>query len=171
MVTIVLPGYSIKNKDWAMETSKEVRLSYDVRPILWDHWEDSGKKFDAKEKADDVIDVILDDSANIIAKSIGTLVASYMLQKIPTRINKVIFCGIPLNDLNEVDKEVIKQALNVFPSEKIICFQNQDDPHGSFDQVNKFLSEVNPDIKATSKPREDHEYPYYPEFESFLKNF
>ncbi|KKU10307.1 MAG: hypothetical protein UX13_C0015G0016 [Candidatus Woesebacteria bacterium GW2011_GWB1_45_5] len=171
MVTVILPGYSSKNKDWAMEAAREVKMDHEVRPILWDHWQDPDKKFDAKEKADDVVDILLDERVNIIAKSIGTLVASYMIEKITERIDKVVFCGIPLNGLTEDKKQDMRNALKSFPHDKIICFQNQEDPQGSFDAVKKFISEVSPDIKVVSKPREDHEYPYYPEFQVFLKNF
>lgn len=167
---MVLPGYSIKNKDWAIQAAKEVKLSHDVRPVFWDHWEDPDKVFNAKDKADDVVDILLDDTANIIAKSISTLVASYMIEKIPTRINKVIFCGMPLNDMREENKEVIKQALRVFPPEKIICFQNDEDPYGSFDEAKDFILTAAPDIQVFSRPRDDHEYPYFHEFERFLKN-
>jgi predicted alpha/beta hydrolase family esterase len=171
MVTVVIPGFSVKNKKWAEAAAKEIKLDHVVRPILWSHWEDSEKKFDPEEKANDIIDVLLKDQVNIIAKSIGTLVAIFMIKKINTRIEKVILCGIPLNDIEEREKEEIRNALKAFPVEKIICFQNQDDPHGSYDQVKKFLSEISPDIKLVLKSGEDHEYPYYSEFQSFLKNF
>ena len=126
---------------------------------------------DAKEKADGIIDILLDERANIIAKSIGILVAAYMIEKIVARIDKVVFCGIPLNGLEEDRRQDIRNALRGFSSEKIVCFQNVDDPHGSFEQARKFMSEINSDIKVVSKPREDHEYPYYMEFQAFLKNF
>jgi len=168
---VILPGYSIKNRDWALTTAREVKLDHEVRPILWDHWTDPEKKFEAREKADDIIDILLDERANIIAKSIGTLAASYMIEKMPERIDKIVFCGIPLNDLEEEKKQDIRNALKGISSEKIICFQNEDDPHGSFETARKFVSEINSEIKMISKPREDHEYPYYTEFQSFLKNF
>lgn len=170
MVTVILPGYSIKNKEWASESSKELDLGHEIRPIFWDHWTDPEKIFKAKEKSGDIIDVLLHDSANIVAKSIGSLVAAYVMQAIPARIEKVIFCGIPLNDLNEADKELIKEALRRFPAEKILCFQNEDDPHGSFDQIKDFLAKINPQIKIISKDRSDHEYPYYKEFQEFLSS-
>ncbi len=171
MVTVVLPGYSSHNKAWAEEAAKEVKLSHEVRPVFWNHWKDPDKKFNAKDKAGDVIDILLDERVNIIAKSIGTLVASHIIEKIPQRVDKVVFCGVPLNDLAEEQRQEIRNALKNFSSEKIICFQNEDDPHGSFDQVKKFVSEIDSDIKVISKSRDDHEYPYYSEFEMFLKNF
>lgn len=170
MVTFILPGGSPKNKAWAEETSKSLKLDHETRPVFWSHWDDTSKVFDPKEKVRLIVDVALQNQINIVAKSIGTLVASYIIEKVPDRIQKVIFCGLPINDLNEDDMEVYKKVLKNFPAEKILCFQNEDDPHGSFDQIKDFLVKINPEIKIMSKPRSDHEYPYYDEFEAFLKS-
>lgn len=169
MVTAVLPGYSIKNKDWVLETAEKVELSHEVRPVLWDHWMDPESKFNAREKAGFVSDVLLNESVNIIAKSVGTLVASYMIEKKPTQVSKVIFCGIPLNDLDEIDKEVVKQAFRVLPAFRCLCIQNEDDPHGGIKEVREFIKSANPDVKVISKTGDDHEYPYYLDFQNFLK--
>lgn len=169
MITVILPGYSVHNKDWALITSNSLNLGHEVRPVLWEHWDNPDMPFDAKDKAQEIIQVAMKDSINIIAKSIGTLVASYIIDVIPDRIEKVILCGIPLNDMMEEHIQVEREALKSFDSEKIICFQNEDDPHGSFDQVKDFLAKVNQRIKIISKPASNHEYPYYSEFEEFLK--
>lgn len=168
MLTLVLPGGSIKNKDWATKTSETVNVHHNIRPIYWNNWFDPRIKFDAKDKAGDVMDVMKDDSANIIAKSIGTLVASYVIQKIPSRIQKLILCGIPFNDLDDSDLEVIKSAVSMFPPERIICIQNENDPHGGYNKAKAFLHKINPEIKLISKPDDTHDYPYYSDFESFL---
>lgn len=170
MVTVILPGFSSKNKDWAIDAANKINVFHDIRPIFWDHWVDPDKKFDAKEKAGDVIDILLKDSANIVAKSVGTLVASYMIESIPARIQKVIFCGIPLADLTDQNKEIIKNALKIMSPENIICFQNEEDPLGSYKDVEAFISSVNPGIKVIKKKASDHNYPYYEDFDTFLKD-
>jgi len=168
MVTVILPGGSEHNKEWLEETAKKVGVEGEVRPVYWDHWEDPTKEFNPEEKGRLINDIAGARMVNIIAKSVGTLVAAYMIQKGPEKIRKVIVNGIPLNDIDEKEKEIIKSALKLVPVGNIICFQNQDDPHGSFDQAKKFLSEVSPAIKIISKERDDHEYPYYSEFHDFL---
>jgi pimeloyl-ACP methyl ester carboxylesterase len=168
MVTIILPGGSLDNKKWLEETARTIKVEGEVRAIYWDHWSDPNKKFDPKEKARLIDDIAGTQSVDIIAKSIGTLVAAYMIQKNPSKIHRVICCGIPLNDLSESDKEVIKLALSSIPKENVICFQNDEDPHGGFDQLHNLLSEAGSEIEVVSKSRDDHEYPYVEEFKQFF---
>lgn len=138
-----------------------------VRPIFWNHWEDPEKSFRPREKADLIARHSKGEKLNIIAKSIGSLVASYIIEEIPGQINKVIICGIPLNDISDAEKQTIKKALESLNKEKLICFQNANDTHGNFTQVKKFLPVG---VKLVSEPRSDHHYPYYSEFNQFLKD-
>lgn len=170
MITVILPGYSLRNKSWAEEVASTLADTHDARPIFWNHWTSPDQKFLPKEKASDVLDVIMDESANIVAKSIGTLVASFMIQADSEKFPRIIFCGIPLNDISEDEKEEIKKALKLVSEDKIICFQNEDDPHGTYEQVRGFVHAINSKIKVLSKERGDHEYPYYEEFEAFFQS-
>ena len=171
MVTIILPGYSAHNKDWLEQTARDIGAGGEIRADYWDHWTDPSKKFNAKEKGRLINDISGTGSCDIIAKSIGTLVASYMILENPAKIRKVIFCGIPMNDLTEEDKEVIKLALKSVSPKEAICFQNDEDPHGSTDQVTNFLSGFDSGIEVMSKSRSDHEYPNVDEFKKFLLGF
>lgn len=168
MITIILPGESVKNKDWALEVSKELDLKHEVRPVFWEHWDNPDMPFDAKDKAKELVEVAMDDSINIVAKSIGTLVASYIIQAVPSRIEKIILCGIPLNNLSDKDKEVEREALKNFPPERALCFQNEEDPIATYLQVKDFLDKINSKINLISKPRSDHYYPFFREFREFL---
>lgn len=169
MVTLILPGGSSKNKAWLEETAGKIPGDGEIRPIYWGHWDDPDIKFDPKVKANLLDSVSGKRVVDIVAKSVGTLVASYLIQKSPEKIRKVIFCGIPLNDLSEEDKNTIKDALDKIAPENFICFQNEKDPHAEFGEVEKNLSEVSGDLKIISKPRVDHEYPYYEDFNKFLE--
>jgi pimeloyl-ACP methyl ester carboxylesterase len=168
MVTIILPGYSSSNKKWLEETAEQIKIDSEIRPIYWGHWDDSDMKFDAKEKAHLLDGVTGQRMVNIIAKSIGTYVAGLIVQNSPEKINKVILNGICLKDLGEKEKETLKSSLKLIFPEDIICFQNEEDPHGSFEEAKNFLSDVNPKIIIISKPRNDHEYFYQDEFNKFL---
>lgn len=159
MITFILPGYSPKNKEWLEKTTESLKnLPGFIRPISWDHWSDPDQKFNAMEKAELIARHTKGDSINIVAKSIGTLVASYIIEKIPNQINKVILCGIPLNDINDTEKESIKKAVLSMDREKVVCIQNRGDPHGTYSQVVDLFEDQ---IEIVSKPREDHDYPYF----------
>lgn len=163
MQTIILPGFSGKNKEWSDEVANTLEVEGIIRPIHWDHWDDEKEKFDAKEKATVVARHARGEKINIVAKSIGTLVAAYIIQKIPDQIEKVVFCGIPVNDLDERDIDVIKKAISQI-KDKIVVYQNSNDPHGSYEQIKNF--EI--DFHLTEKPSYNHEYPYYEEFNNYL---
>ncbi|MBI2065900.1 alpha/beta hydrolase [Candidatus Woesebacteria bacterium] len=168
MITFILPGYSAHNRQWAEEIAKKIQIEGEVRPVFWDHWDDPEKTFNPKKKAQDVIDVLLKDNANIIAKSVGTMVAALVVQQIPARIGKVILCGIP--SISDRRKEIFKKAFSQFSGNNIIVFQNSKDPFATFEEVKKFVQEVNPKILVVEKPRSDHNYPYTEDFEKFLKS-
>jgi len=168
MVTIIIPGFSDHNKEWLETTAKSVKTDGEIRPIYWGHWTDPNIKFDPMEKAQLLDGVSGKRVVDIVAKSLGTLVASYLIEKSPEKVRKVIFCGIPLNDIGDEEKETIKAALRKISPENIICFQNDEDPHGGTDMLKGFLSEFGNDIQIVLKARDDHEYFYQDEFNKFL---
>lgn len=168
MVTLIIPGYSSHNKKWLEETAANIRYDSEVRPIYWGHWNDPNIKFDPKVKASLLDGVTGKRVVDIIAKSIGTLAASYLIQKSPEKIRKVIFCGIPLNDIGENEKEVVKNAIRKIDIKNIICIQNEEDPHGSYDLLKDFLSEYGKELVVISKPKNDHEYFCQSDFDKFL---
>ena len=169
MITLIFPGYSLKNKVWAQSTADSLKLEGQIRPVFWDHWEDETQKFIASEKALLASRHSKGDTINIVAKSIGTLVTAYSILDVPSQINKVILNGIPMTSLSEEDKKIMTQAFKDFPSENIVCFQNSSDPLGSFNEVKEFLGSINPSIKVIEKEASDHDYPYYEDFQKFLE--
>ena len=168
MITLILPGYSPNNREWSEENSRFLDLEGQIRPIFWDHWTEPEKEFDPKNKARILGNISKNLITNIVAKSIGCLVGSYIIRDHPEQIGKVVFCGLPLNDLNDEEKEVVKDALKTISPEKIICFQNEDDTHGTFEQVKDVIGKIDSEIRVVSKNGSDHEYPYYDEFQEFL---
>ena len=166
MITFILPGYSPRNKDWASEVAERINVGGEIRPVSWDHWSDPEKRFNPDKKAQDVIDVLLDQDAAIIAKSAGTLVCALVVRQIPQRVKKVILCGIPT--VSEARLKVFKEAFAGFPPKNVFCIQNAKDPFASYDKVASFMRKVNGKIKVVKGDRNDHNYPYFDEFGEFL---
>lgn len=162
MQTLILPGYSKENKPWVDEVASNLKTEDTVRPFYWSHWTDENSKFDAKQKAELIAKHIRGDKVKIVAKSLGTLVVSYIWQIIPDQIEKVVFCGIPLKDITPEELETIKRCISQM-NNKLVCFQNVNDPHGTFEEVKDFG-----DIRMTN--RDDHAYPFFEEFDHFLNN-
>lgn len=161
MQTLILPGFSASNKEWVDETAKSIKSDDIIRPFYWMHWTDENFKFDIQEKAELIVKHLRGEKANIIAKSLGTLVASLVCKMIPNQIEKVILNGIPLRNVNPEELEIIKFAIQL-NKDKIIIFQNNNDPHGTFEEVKGFGNVV-------MKERDDHNYPFFEEFQDFLR--
>lgn len=74
MKTIILPGYSLKNKDWAETIAKEMKLGHKILVHNWKHWTKGGS-LSQKYEVEKILVEIGNDDVNIIAKSVGTLIA------------------------------------------------------------------------------------------------
>ncbi len=136
--------------------------------IDWKHWETDQKEPNWIEaEAQRIITRSGNKPVNLLAKSIGTAVAMTVLAKKPELVNKIVLCGIPLSDLQPEDLEIYR-PLETFPANRITVFQNDTDPHGSFQLVNRFICDINPNIGIIKMERSDHEYPFSKQFERFL---
>lgn len=167
MKTIILPGFSPHNKDWAEEMAKNMDLGHEIFVHNWKHWNTRAENLSLKYEVDKILEEIGSDEVNILAKSVGTFVAAFVLPKIREKVKKVILCGIP--SVSGERKLLFKNAFGGFPFQDIVCFQNTKDKFVPYIEVKKFLSSVNSKIKVIEKPRSDHDYPYPQDFEKFLK--
>ncbi len=166
--TIILPGYSAHNKEWALEIRDKMNLGHEVVVVDWDHWKED-TNFSVKRELEKILKVIGKEEVNIIAKSVGVMVALNLIPKISSQINKVILCGIA-SVVNEDRQDLLKVVLSKIPIENILCIQNENDKYVPFPEAEKFYHSVEPNLKVISKPRSDHDYPYPIDFEKFLNN-
>ncbi|MCH7641161.1 hypothetical protein IID22_03120 [Patescibacteria group bacterium] len=173
MKTIILPGYSPKNKEWADEIAKQLDLAlpagrqgHEVFVHNWKHWKDGGS-MSIRYEMEKIKEELGEGDFNILAKSVGSRIAIRVLSEVKGRVNKVILTGIA--SISEDTKKAYEKALADFPPEKIICFQNTKDPFVPYSEVKKFIQGVNPKIKVIEKPGNEHHYPYYSDFQKFLE--
>lgn len=156
MQILILPGFSDTNKEWVDGVAQNLKVSETIRPFYWMHWSDSNSKFDVEEKAQLIVKHIKGDRIKIIAKSIGTLIALKLLSLIPDQVEKIVLCGLPINDLKPEEVEFVKM-MSVNNKDKVTIIQNSNDPHGTFEQVKDFGD-------VFLKESDNHEYPYFEEF-------
>ena len=165
MKKYILPGFSKKNKDWVDQVSGE--LSQGVG-VYWKHWDNNKPEENwIENEAQNIINNSNGEKFNIIAKSAGTLVCMSLLRTHPDLVNRVILCGIPIEDFQPGDEDRYEPLRN-FPTEKILCIQNVLDNHGTYEKIEVFIHRINKNIIIVSKTRGDHEYPYIEDFESFI---
>jgi len=166
--TILLAGYSSSNKVWAEDVKKALDPHVPINIHYWNHWENEREENWKVKEVEIIIKTIGTDKVNILAKSIGTLVAMHVIKKIPTQINKLILCGLPLGDLVTGDNKDYELLKN-FTKETVMVIQNENDPHGSFESVKKLISSINPGIEIIPKPADNHDYVYSYDFLKFLQ--
>jgi len=172
MSTIILPGFSRNNEEWAKEL-KDALANDQVLIHFWLHWAtQNDSDFSIENEIPRILEKINDqkiNTINIIAKSIGTFVATFLLEKIPEKINKIVLLGIPFNDFSkeQIEKyEIIKD----FDPKRILIIQNSQDPHGSFNDIFKYFYSLSSQIEILRQDSLTHEYPYYQIINNFLKN-
>ena len=172
MKTIILPGYSPQNKEWAEDLKKDMKLGHEVVVHEWKHWPSASSgsprgSFSAPREVEAILEKAGEEKINLIGKSVGVRIAMRLLSEIKERVNKIILCGIA--SVSEDSKKAYQKALTDFPSEKIIVFQNTKDPFVPYSEVKKFINSINHKIKVVEKPGSEHHYPYPDDFQKFLE--
>ena len=166
MKTIILPGYSAKNKNWTEEVDQKLDLDHKVIVYNWKHW--ISGSFSVKFEKDAILSEIGKEKINIIAKSIGTRVLMHLIPLATDQFEKVILCGIPTKFESETPKKLYKEGLSLLSPSQIVVFQNEKDPLANYSVIEKFIHSVNSKINVIKKPRSDHHYPYFEDFQDFL---
>ncbi len=165
MKTIILPGYSPRNKDWGEKVKESLFLGHKIILHEWMHWQ--GGAMSVKKELEKIISEVGKEDLNIIAKSVGTGVCMNFLLRKTNKVEKIVLCGVP--SVSEENAQLFGRALENFPAKNIIVFQNEKDPFATYAEVKEFLGKVNSEIEVVKKPAHNHDYPYYDDFETFLK--
>ncbi len=165
MYTYILPGFSPKNKEWADTTKSQLNPICPSVAIHWEHWQTGGERPEdwKQQEAKKILAMTGGEQINVLAKSIGTVIAMGLL----SYVNKLILCGIPTVDLKESALDYYR-PLKDFPPARILCIQNKHDNHGSYLAVKALIDILNPKIPVICKSGDNHEYPYPEEFINFL---
>lgn len=165
MLTIILPGFSEHNKEWSDALKKSLGLSHPVEAINWEHWK-LGGGLKLKIEIEKIDKIVGKDKFNIIAKSVGTMVAAKVLTIYKRQVNKIIFCGIPTISKKRMD--LFESSIKDFNSKNIICFQNSSDPFVSFKELKREINRIDNNILIIEKQAKNHDYYYSEDFRKFL---
>lgn len=165
----ILPGFSKKNEEWAaaIKNGLQEHGNFQATVVSWPHWETgSANEGWIENEANKIAERVGEDTINIIAKSVGTMVAMEVVRQ-SVHVDKMILCGIPIEDFQEDSKDRYSVLKNV-DANRILVFQNDKDPHGKLDDVRSLVHEFNPDITIKTKMGNHHEYLYTDDFIDFL---
>ena len=162
MRTIILPGYSPRNRDWAEDLAAEIPGA-EVHP--WAHW-NTGAQMDPRAELTAIQERIGADTVNLLAKSVGCRIAARTILHAPAQIEQVIFCGIPSTAADS--RADLAAAMARLPADRILVVQNRDDPYARYSAVREMISGIDPGVQVVEGNRADHHYPFPEVFKAFL---
>lgn len=165
---LVLPGFSPQNQLWATRIKHSLESLGPVRIIAWQHWVKGGDP--APNWIETELALLrpqLDHPVILVTKSIGTLIAARLVGERPEVIDRLVLCGLPLNDLTPADIEPYRHLDRLDPK-KVLVLQNNADPHGNDTQVAALFNQLGLRLTLTSRIAADHEYLYLDEIKKFL---
>jgi hypothetical protein len=177
MKTAILPGYSPHNKEWAYEVKDNLKLGHKIIVHEWEHWPLSGSgssngqgSFSVKREIAKIMKEVGNEKVNFIVKSVGTRVLMHIAPLLQKQIVKAVLCGIPTKGTSESVYKIYKQGLSVLKPDHLIVFQNVKDPFASYSDIKILVGSINEEFQIVKKPRSDHHYPYYEDFQKFLSS-
>ncbi len=158
MKVILLPGYSYNNRE-EMQSIRDLLVSanLDVYAHEWMHWHDPNQVFDYRYELPEIKTAIGDQDYILITKSIGGYIGIQLIDAIGREPNLGIFMGVGAKDLDVADKEKYYEVLKPTSFKKIFV-HNDDDPHGSSEQLKEFLKNIEYDF--VEQIAADHRYNY-----------
>lgn len=197
-ITVILPGYSLRNRDWARQMEDAVESMADGNNLFvhgWKHWAMLEAQSKAKAEAELMgltelgpellatiphIPFIPAQEADEVIKETGDEPKINVIAKsVGTSVAMSLLAKIPerinkviLCGIPGVDKrnqKFFRDSIGDFPIDRILCIQNERDYVVGYEKAKKFLNKVNPMIQIVKKPRADHKYPYPQDFYNFLK--
>jgi len=161
MLTLILPGYSPHNKEWTELVKKSLKIPGEIVVIEWEHWK-SGKGLSLRFEVNKILSIIGDKKVNFIAKSVGTKVLMSVLPTIKDQVNKVILCGIPIDPVRYVT------GIKLIKDNNLLIFQNSGDPLMPYKLIKMYVRLIDKRIKVVEKIANNHDYPYFEDFQKFL---
>lgn len=152
---VLLPGFSASNKEWAHDLKDYFQQKgLELHIVAWLHWQREKPSFNMYQEVQRVVDTIGDQEVVIIAKSIGTELAAYLISEDLVKTRRLILMGIPSRN------SLYAKALSKFDPAKVIVIQNSRDPKGYFVDVKDFIHSINSKIEVVETNSSTHQYPY-----------
>lgn len=164
MTILVLPGFSVRNRIWLEEAGKTLSKKYQCVLHEWRHWFTGDKKdFSLEKETLSIKDKIKNcKQLFLLAKSIGTYVGANLISKEKGKdFRRVVFCGVPLNDLSLFAQKKLSKNLSKFDPSRFLIIQNDLDPHGTYNQVESFAGQIGKNFRIIKMQASDHDYFYF----------
>lgn len=157
MNALILGGMSPRHHDWVRQVAHQVGEQFDsVRFLDYRHWPDDSQMDIEHEIVQAAALAEELDEYVVIAKSIGTVVTTLAIARGLLQPKSCLFMGFPLNVV-EADFPEVATSLPTLP--KTIFLHNDQDPLGSYDDVQVYVHAHAPQHYLTIRtPGNTHDY-------------
>ncbi len=143
MNALVLPGMSVRHKEWARQVAEVLRPKFgEVRFLDYKHWDAPGTQMDLEYELAQAAKLAegLDEYV-VVGKSVGTILATLGTARGLFRPQRCVFLGFPHNGLAETMPEVAT-ALPHLPY--TVFVHNEHDPVGDARTVQQYVQAHSP---------------------------
>lgn len=153
----LLPGNSPRHREWVETFKQAIAPQFEtVKTQHYQHWETGESHAAVSEE----INIAAHNTKNLspyilIAKSIGTVIATQAVAQSILSPEKIILLGIPLR--GAIDRRTFVASLKTIPC-PVTIIQNTADPFGSFEEIYSTLSGLGAHITFVEFPGKTHDY-------------
>ncbi len=172
---IVLPGNSIRNKEWGEGVISHYQKWFpETYMQYYDHWQSGGRLVNFEKELSRLGDVVSDSSSSssfvIVAKSLGSILTLVAVGKGIVKPEKCIFFGMPLEMAAD---GVLKNNWELLEEFEVptLAFHNDADPTANFEFTKNTLKEHAPNINLIKRSGDNHNYDEFDEFDLEVKKF
>lgn len=166
MNLLILPGNSPRHREWLRDAQKALAPFFDnILTLEYRHWDFANKKTDVDYEAKAAKELVSGWKEYVVlAKSIGTGIATTAHTQGKLKASSYVFLGLPL--------PLVKDDLNFYPQlqalENVVIFQNSHDPFGSSNAVGQYIASGNANIEVIETPGSTHDYVDFVTYASYL---
>ena len=141
MNIIILPGNSPAHQRWLNDAARALEPFFDeIYPIAYRHWTTGAPEVDETYEIEllRTLDVTTADVA-VLAKSVGTVIATRAIAENILRPRETVFLGVPITN------PLFGTSLEEYGVQTIVpltIVQNDRDPYGSYADIVAFLARI-----------------------------
>lgn len=170
---VVLPGNSLRNRDWGIACANYFGPKFDsVYMQEYDHWQTGERDNDVERELTKLEAAVadLDDEIYVLAKSIGSLLILLAVHRGFLKPEKCVFFGMPLE---LASKQLFKDDWSPLSTFSIptIAYHNDEDPI-SYSFTSQALAEQGArSIRLITLKGDNHDYLDFKEYELEITDF
>jgi predicted alpha/beta-hydrolase family hydrolase len=171
---IYLSGESIRNKTWIYELQTQLSPLFNKTVVLeYSHWSTDSTDINLETELEKLASITQNNKDYIIiAKSIGSVLATEAISKKLAHPIKCIFLGVPVNVIEKYNYHFANYLESI--QCPVLFIQNKNDPTGKCDQLVDLLNSANiPNLQynVLELPGDKHDYVDYQTLYQLTKVF